>query len=119
MNFEFELRTSKFPTCKMATGKTPAAKYMPVTKVAKNAVAKKAVLAKKAAAKAPRKTGPGLKPSAPLVAITEVIKKLWNYIKANGLQDAANKRAINADTKSCCRCSASYKWSRCSNWPAL
>jgi DNA topoisomerase-3 len=33
------------------------------------------------------------------VARTEVIKKLWDYIKANGLQDAANKRAINADAK--------------------
>jgi len=31
------------------------------------------------------------------VARTEVIKKLWDYIKANGLQDAANKRAINAE----------------------
>ena len=26
-----------------------------------------------------------------------MIKKLWDYIKANGLQDATNKRAINAD----------------------
>jgi DNA topoisomerase-3 len=33
------------------------------------------------------------------VARTEVIKKLWDYIKANGLQDATNKRAINADAK--------------------
>ena len=33
------------------------------------------------------------------VARTEVIKKLWDYIKAHGLQDAANKRAINADAK--------------------
>ena len=29
----------------------------------------------------------------------EVIKKLWDYIKANNLQDATNKRAINADAK--------------------
>lgn len=28
-----------------------------------------------------------------------MIKKLWDYIKAEGLQDAANKRAINADAK--------------------
>ena len=33
------------------------------------------------------------------VARTEVIKKLWDYIKANNLQDATNKRAINADAK--------------------
>lgn len=28
---------------------------------------------------------------------TEVVKKLWVYIKKVGLQDAANKRNINAD----------------------
>ncbi|MEQ1870340.1 MAG: SWIB/MDM2 domain-containing protein [Vicinamibacterales bacterium] len=28
---------------------------------------------------------------------TEVTKKLWGYIKKNGLQDAKNKRMINAD----------------------
>ena len=30
---------------------------------------------------------------------TEVTKKLWDYIKKNGLQDPANKRNINADAK--------------------
>ena len=30
---------------------------------------------------------------------TEVTKKVWEYIKANNLQDAANKRNINADAK--------------------
>ena len=30
---------------------------------------------------------------------TEVIKKLWDYIKAHNLQDAQNKRNINADEK--------------------
>jgi len=29
----------------------------------------------------------------------EATKKLWDYIKANGLQDAADKRKINADAK--------------------
>jgi DNA topoisomerase-3 len=70
-----------------------------------DARAKKAPAAKKAAA--PRKPGAGLKPSDSLAAVigadpvarTEVIKKLWDYIKANGLQDATNKRAINADAK--------------------
>ena len=46
-----------------------------------------------------------LQPSAELGAIvgskplarTEVVKKLWVYIKKNGLQDKANKRNINAD----------------------
>ncbi len=117
VNFEFEPRTSKFPPRKTAGGagaKEPAARYTakaakPAAKTAaKKAPAKKAPAAKKAAApKAPRKTGAGLKPSADLAAVigaepvarTAVIKKLWDYIKANGLQDATNKRAINADAK--------------------
>jgi chromatin remodeling complex protein RSC6 len=35
--------------------------------------------------------GPGPMPR------TEVTKKLWEYIKANNLQDPENKRNINAD----------------------
>ena len=46
-------------------------------------------------------------PSATLAAVigdkpvprTEVTKKLWAYIKKNGLQDAKNRRQINADDK--------------------
>ncbi len=30
---------------------------------------------------------------------TEIVKKLWEYIKKNNLQDAKNKRNINADDK--------------------
>ena len=30
---------------------------------------------------------------------TEVTKKLWQYIKRNGLQDSKNRRNINADDK--------------------
>lgn len=30
---------------------------------------------------------------------SEVVKKLWAYIKRNGLQDKTNKRNINADEK--------------------
>ena len=48
-----------------------------------------------------------LTPSAELAVIvgsaalprTEVVKKMWDYIKKNGLQDAKNKRMINADDK--------------------
>ncbi|MGO4392591.1 DNA topoisomerase III [Variovorax sp. M-6] len=102
--FEFEPRTSKFPPRKTFAKAAPAA----AKKAAAKAPAAKKVAAKKAAApKAPRKPGAGLKPSDALAAVigaepvarTEVIKKLWDYIKANGLQDAANKRAINADAK--------------------
>jgi upstream activation factor subunit UAF30 len=93
---------------------------------AKAAVAKKAAPAKKAvAAKAPAKkaaaktAAPAVKrtanaafmkavtPSPQLAAIigatpmprTEVTKKLWEYIKAHKLQDAAKKTNINADAK--------------------
>jgi len=103
VTFEFAPREggSKFPPRK-TFGKAPAAGK---TAAAKKVAAKKAPAAKKAAA--PRKPGAGLKPSDSLAAVigadpvarTEVIKKLWDYIKANGLQDAANKRAINADAK--------------------
>ena len=30
---------------------------------------------------------------------TEVVKKIWEYIKKNKLQDDTNKRMINADDK--------------------
>ena len=30
---------------------------------------------------------------------TEIVSKLWVYIKAKGLQDKINKRMINADDK--------------------
>jgi upstream activation factor subunit UAF30 len=36
--------------------------------------------------------------SAPLPR-TEITKKLWDYIKSNGLQDATDRRKINADDK--------------------
>ncbi|MBV9495255.1 MAG: SWIB/MDM2 domain-containing protein [Acidobacteria bacterium] len=46
-----------------------------------------------------------VQPSADLAKIvgstpiprSEVTKKVWDYIKANGLQDQTNKRMINAD----------------------
>jgi upstream activation factor subunit UAF30 len=73
--------------------------------------AKKSLLAKKAPAAKTAGAATGfnkaLTPSAELAAIiggeaiprTEVTKKIWEYIKANNLQDAANKRNINADAK--------------------
>ena len=30
---------------------------------------------------------------------TEIIKKIWDYIKKNKLQDTVNRRMINADVK--------------------
>ncbi len=48
-----------------------------------------------------------LNPSTSLAAVvggkalprTEVTKKVWQYIKKNGLQDKKNRRMINADDK--------------------
>jgi DNA topoisomerase-3 len=111
VTFEFEPRTSKFPPRKTAGAtKTIAARAGGAGAAAQKGTktpAKKAAAKKAPAPRAPRKPAAGLKPSAELAAVigdapvarTEVIKKLWDYIKANNLQDAANKRAINADAK--------------------
>ena len=36
---------------------------------------------------------------ANMIPRTEITKKLWGYIKRNGLQDAKERRMINADDK--------------------
>jgi upstream activation factor subunit UAF30 len=87
----------------MATKKKSAKKAPAVKKVA----AKKAPVAKKAARKPNAAFMKPLTPSAMLGAVigaaplprTEVTKKLWLYIKKHGLQDAKNRRNINADDK--------------------
>jgi len=91
-----------------------AAKKKTVKKPAKKKVAAKKPAAKKKAPakkKAKRKPNPAfMKPMTPsdaLAAIvgkkplprTEVTKKIWAYIKKNDLQDAKNRRNINADDK--------------------
>ena len=116
VNFEFA--PSKFPPRKTA-GKAPYKASVQTT-----AAPKKGALgatsartnstkapAKKVSStsKAPRKTtaASGKIPSAELAAVIgseavarpQVVKKLWDYIKANGLQDAKDKRSINADAK--------------------
>src|SRR5574343_637220 len=71
---------------------------------AKNAPAKKAPAKKRTPSAAFMKP---LSPSAALAAVigdkalprTEVTKKVWEYIKKNGLQDSAKKTMINADAK--------------------
>ena len=106
VSFQFEPRTSKYPPRKTAAGaaaKTPAAGKTAAKKAAKAS----AKTAKPVREKKPRAPSAGMTPSPALAAVigaeavarTEVIKKLWDYIKAQGLQDAANKRAINADAK--------------------
>ena len=101
----------------MATkkAKKPAAKKA-VKKATKKAAPKKAAPKKAVKKKAPKKKSArkpnaafmrALTPSAELAAVigskpvprTEAVKKIWVYIKANKLQDAKNRRMINADAK--------------------
>jgi chromatin remodeling complex protein RSC6 len=70
-------------------------------------------MAKKKAKKSGKKRKPNaafMKPMNPTAALgavignnamprTEVTKKIWAYIKRNGLQDKKNRRNINADDK--------------------
>jgi chromatin remodeling complex protein RSC6 len=99
----------KAPAKKAAAGKAPAKKAP-----AKKTAVKKAAPAKKAAARKPAaKRAPNaafmkaMTPSEALAAIigkgpyprTEVTKRVWEYVKKNKLQDAVNKRMINADAK--------------------
>ena len=92
----------KKPVVKKPTAKPPA-KKLPATKPAAKPAAKKAMAKRKPNAAF-------MKPmtfSAELGAVigsvpaprTEVTRKLWDYIKKHKLQDAANKRMINADGK--------------------
>jgi len=85
---------------KKAAKKAPA-KKAPAKKVAKKAAKPKVKRKPNAAFMKP------LTPSATLAAIigstpmprTEVTSKIWAYIKKNKLQDAVNRRMINADDK--------------------
>ena len=76
-------------------------------KVAKKAAPKKKVAKKKSARKpnaafmAPLTASPVLAEvigSKPMPR-TEIVKKIWDYIRKNNLQDKKNKRNINADSK--------------------
>lgn len=89
---------------KKAAPKKGAAKAT-TKKAPTKAASKKAAPAKK------RKINPALlKPLTPSVALSgvigekpasrpDIIKKIWDYIKKQGLQDSKNKRMINADDK--------------------
>ena len=108
--------TAKKAPAKKAPAKKAPAKRPPVKSAAKKAPAKKAAAkkapAKKAKAPAKKRTPNAafmrpMTPSDALAAIigkgpyprTEVTKKVWEYIKKNKLQDAVNRRMINADAK--------------------
>ena len=105
------------PAKKAAPAKKIAVKAAPAPKAATQVVAKKVASAPQAPAaqeSAPaKKRTPNsafmkaLTLSPELAAVvgdkplprTEIVSKLWVYIKANDLQDKTNKRMINADKK--------------------
>ena len=97
----------KKATAKKASAPKATAKKVSV-KAAPKATAKKVAAPKKKSARKPNAAFmKPLNPSKELAEIvgasalprTEVMKKVWAYIKKNNLQDAKNRRAINADDK--------------------
>ncbi|KIC94044.1 SWIB/MDM2 domain-containing protein [Flavihumibacter solisilvae] len=110
-------KAAKKAAPKKAAPKKAAKKEAP-KKAAKKAAPKKAApkkaakaAPKKAAKKSARKPNAAfmapLEPSTALADVigskplprTDIIKKIWDYIKKQGLQDSKNKRMINADAK--------------------
>ena len=99
----------KKATAKKATAKKAAPKKATAKKAApKKATAKKAAAPKKKTARKPNAAFmQAFTPSAELAAVigaaaaarTEVVKKLWAYIKKHNLQNPKNKRNILADDK--------------------
>ena len=97
-------KAAKKPAAKKSAAKKAPAKKAPAKKVAAKKVAAKKPAAKRKPNAAFMKA---MTPSSTLAAVvgaiplprTEVTKKIWDYIKKNKLQDAVNKRLINADDK--------------------
>jgi upstream activation factor subunit UAF30 len=100
--------TAKKATAKKATAKKATVKTAAPKTTAKKATMKTAAAPKKKTARKPNAAFMNpLNPSKELSEIvgatalprTEVMKKVWQYIKKHDLQDAKNRRAINADDK--------------------
>ena len=103
--------TKKAAAKKAAPKKAAAKKAAPKKAAAKKAAPKKAAPKKAAKKKSARKPNAAfLAPLTPSAALADVIgakpasrpdivKKIWDYIKKEGLQDSKNKRMINADAK--------------------
>jgi chromatin remodeling complex protein RSC6 len=100
------MATKKKKATKKTTGKTTA--KTTAKKATKKTTMKAAT--KKASGTKRKPNAAFMKPLTPSAALaevvgtsplprTQVVKKLWAYIKRNGLQDAKNKRNINADAK--------------------
>jgi upstream activation factor subunit UAF30 len=102
-------KAAKKKTAKRRPARKKTAKKKARKKTARKKTAKKRTAKKKAKRKTKRKPSAAfmkpMTPSAALAAVvgpkpmprTQVTKKLWDYIKKNGLQDKINRRMINAD----------------------
>jgi upstream activation factor subunit UAF30 len=90
-------------TAKKAAKKTAskAAPKKTAKKTAKKAAPKKSARKPNAAFMAPLNPSPALAEvvGAKPLPRTEIVKKIWDYIKKNNLQDKKNRRMINADGK--------------------
>ncbi|MFO1149593.1 MAG: SWIB/MDM2 domain-containing protein [Alsobacter sp.] len=88
--------TSKATASKPAAAKAPAKAAKPAAKPAKPAGKSAAPRGGLAQPVTPSKELAKIVGANPLPR-SEIVKKIWDYIKAHGLQDAKNKREINAD----------------------
>ena len=86
---------------KKAAPKKAATKKAAPKKVVKKAAPKKKARKPNAAFMVPMNASPALAEvvGAKPLPRTEIIRVIWLYIKKNNLQDATNKRMINADAK--------------------
>jgi upstream activation factor subunit UAF30 len=83
-----------------AAKKSPAKKSAP-KKATKKAAGKKSARKPNAAFMAPLTPSPALAEviGSKGMPRTEIVKKIWEHIKKNNLQDKNNRRMINADAK--------------------
>src|SRR5215213_953209 len=94
-------KAAKKAAPKKAAAKKGAAKKAAPKKAAPKKAAKKSARKPNAAFMAPLTPSPALAEvvgNKPMPR-TEVIKKIWEYIKKNNCQDKKNRRMINADEK--------------------
>ena len=94
-------KASSKAATKSAAPKKAAAKTATKKTATKKAAGKKSARKPNAAFMAPLNVSPALAEvvgSKPLPR-TEIIKKIWDYIKKNDLQDKKNRRMINGDAK--------------------
>ena len=94
-------KSAKKAATKTATKAPKKAAKKAAKKTAKKAAPKKSARKPNAAFMAPLNVSPALAEvvGAKPLPRTQIVKKIWEYIKKNNLQDKKNRRMINADEK--------------------